>query len=153
MTSDELALCVAHAMLKKEGSGPSWGIEILEVREGFARLAMRVRADMLNGHGSIHGGMIFALADTAFAYACNSRNIASVAQGASIVFLAPANAGEILVAEAREDALRGRSGVYSVRVTTGADNRVVAQFQGQSRAIGGPAVETFEIINPEHQDT
>ena len=150
MNSDGLALRVARSMLEREGSGPSWGIEILEASEGYAKLAMPVREDMLNGYGSIHGGMIFALADTAFAYACNSRNVATVAQGASIIFLAPAQAGDILLAEAREEALSGRSGVYSVQIATRDDNRVIAQFQGQSRAIGGSAVEIDDNFKPEH---
>jgi acyl-CoA thioesterase len=100
---------------------------------------MKVRPDMLNGHGTAHGGMIFALADTAFAYACNGRNLRTVAAQASIVFLDAAREGEMLVAEAREQALAGRSGVYNVSVTT-ADGRAVAEFQGFSRSIGGPVI-------------
>ena len=80
-------------MLAAEGTGPAWGIEIEEAREGYARIRMTLRADMLNGHGIAHGGMIFALADTAFAYACNSRNLRSVAAQASIVFLDAAREG------------------------------------------------------------
>jgi acyl-CoA thioesterase len=101
---------------------------------------MTVRPDMLNGHAIAHGGMIFALADTAFAYACNSRNMSTVAQAASIVFLAKARAGERLVAEAREQALSGRSGVYAVTVTA-QDGRTVAEFQGLSRSLGEPVLE------------
>src|SRR5256885_535135 len=115
--ADDLARRVAGHLLSREGTGPAWGIEIEEARESYARIAMTVRPDMLNGHAIAHGGMIFALADTAFAYACNSRNVSTVAQAASIVFLAPAKAGERLVAEAREQALSGRSGVYAVTVT------------------------------------
>ena len=74
-------------MLAAEGTGPAWGIEIEEAREGYARIRMTLRADMLNGHGIAHGGIVFALADTAFAYACNSRNLTTVAAQASIVFL------------------------------------------------------------------
>lgn len=145
MTPDELASRIAQAMAAKEGTGPTWGIRIRDVREGYARLEMTVRADMLNGLGSVHGGMIFALADTAFAYACNSRNETTVAQGASIVFLAPAACDETLVAEAREEARSGRSGVYAVQVRTLAGARVIAQFLGQSRAIGGPVIETSNL--------
>jgi acyl-CoA thioesterase len=136
MNRDERAKKVAAAMLAAEGTGPSWGIGIEEAREGYARVSLTVRADMLNGHGIAHGGVIFSLADTAFAYACNSRNVRTVAAQASIVFLDSALAGERLVAEASEAALAGRSGVYHVRVT-GADGRIVAQFQGYSRSIGG----------------
>src|SRR5215470_14284130 len=129
---DVLARRVAEAMLAREGTGPAWGIVIEDAREGFARLRMNVRADMLNGHAIAHGGMVFALADTAFAYACNSRNIATVAQSATIHFLAPAHVGDVLIAEAREVSLVGRSGVYQISVRT-ADGRVIAEFTGLSR--------------------
>jgi acyl-CoA thioesterase len=138
--ADDLARRVAGHLLSREGTGPAWGIEIEEARESYARIAMTVRADMLNGHAIAHGGMIFALADTAFAYACNSRNVSTVAQAASIVFLAQAKAGERLVAEAREQALSGRSGVYLVSVTA-ADGRKIAEFQGLSRSLNRPVLE------------
>jgi acyl-CoA thioesterase len=134
--ADALARRVAEHMLALEGTGPHWGIVIEEAREGYARLSMVVRADMLNGHHTAHGGMIFALADTAFAYACNSRNVSTVAQQASISFLAPAKEGARLIAEAREEAVAGRSGVYSVTVRT-AEGENIAVFQGLSRAVGG----------------
>ena len=143
MNADALADKIARAMLAAEGTGPAWGIEIEEAREGYARVRMTLRADMLNGHGIAHGGMIFSLADTAFAYACNSRNVTSVAAQASVVFLDSAKEGEVLVAEAREVALAGRSGVTHVSVR-GADGRVIAEFQGYSRTLGGPVVEIDE---------
>jgi acyl-CoA thioesterase len=136
---DHLADKVARAMLAAEGTGPAWGLELEEVREGYARVGMRIRADMLNGHGSAHGGMIFALADSAFAYACNGRNAKTVAAHASIAFLDAAREGERLVAEAREAGLAGRSGVYNVTVR-GEDGRAVAEFQGLSRSLGGPVI-------------
>ena len=139
MSANEIADKVARAMLAAEGTGPGWGVEILEAREGYARIAMRLRADMLNGHGTAHGGMIFALADTAFAYACNSRNLRTVAAQASISFLDAAREGELLTAEAREQALQGRSGVYNV-VVSGEDGRSIAIFQGLSRSIGGAII-------------
>jgi acyl-CoA thioesterase len=126
-------------MLADEGTGPAWAIEIEEARDGYARIRMKLRPDMLNGHGIAHGGMIFALADTAFAYACNGRNLRTVAAQASIVFLDAARAGEVLVAEAREQATAGRSGVYIVSVRT-EDGRAVAEFQGLSRTLGGPVI-------------
>ena len=135
-TPDALALRVARHLRSREGTGAAWNIEIEEVREGYARIAMVVRKDMLNGHAIAHGGMIFSLADTAFAYACNSRNLETVAQQASIVFLAPAREGDRLVAEAREQSRAGRSGVYTVSVCRNG-GEPVAQFQGLSRAIGG----------------
>jgi acyl-CoA thioesterase len=141
MNADGIADKVARAMLSREGTGPAWGIAIEEAREGYARVGMRLRADMLNGHGIGHGGMVFALADTAFAYACNSRNLRTVAAQASIVFLDAAREDEWLTAEAEEQALVGRSGVYHVRVS-GEDGRAIAEFQGYSRSLGGPVLNT-----------
>jgi acyl-CoA thioesterase len=137
--ADALARRVAEHLLSREGTGPAWGIEIEEVREGYARIAMIVRADMLNGHAIAHGGMIFALADTAFAYACNSRNVSTVANQASIVFLAPAKEGERLVAEVQEEALAGRSGVYQVTVSNPAGEKI-AVFQGLCRSLNEPVL-------------
>jgi acyl-CoA thioesterase len=139
MSANQIADKVARAMLAAEGTGPAWGIEIEEAREGYARIRMALRPDMLNGHGIAHGGMIFALADTAFAYACNGRNLRSVAAQASIVFLDQAQDGEVLVAEAREQALVGRSGVTHVAVRT-ADGRAIAEFTGFSRSLGGALI-------------
>jgi acyl-CoA thioesterase len=137
--ADALARRVADAMLAQEGTGPAWGITIDEAREGYARIRMTLRDDMLNGHRIAHGGMIFALADTAFAYACNSRNETSVAQNATISFLAPAAAGDVLVAEAREASRSGRSGVYQVSVKT-SKGAVITEFTGLSRTIGGTVI-------------
>ena len=139
MGSPYSAADIARHMRDAEGTGPAWGVEIDEAREGYARIRMTLRADMLNGHGTAHGGMIFALADTAFAYACNSRNVKTVAAQASIVFLDSVRQGEVLVAEAREAALAGRSGVYNVSVRT-QDGRAVAEFQGYSRSLGEPVI-------------
>ena len=139
MDANELASRVAHQMLAGEGTGPSWGIKIEEARAGYARLSMLVRADMLNSHGIAHGGMIFALADTAFAYVCNGSNHASVAAQASIIFLEKVVEGESLVAEAEEVAREGRAGVTRVAVRT-SDGRAVAEFTGYSRTLGGPVV-------------
>ncbi len=140
MDADELASKVAHAMLSDEGTGPAWGIRIEEARAGYCRLSMTLRDDMLNGHRTAHGGMVFALADTAFAYVCNGRNERSVAAQASIVFLGSASSGETLVAEGEEVAAAGRSGVTRVAVRT-AEGRAVAEFTGYSRTIGGSVVE------------
>src|SRR5699024_9715821 len=124
-----LARTVAEAMLAAEGTGPAWDLTIEEARQGYARVSMMVRPDMLNGHGIAHGGMIFALADSAFAYVCNGANHASVAAQASIVFLDKARDGETLVAEASEVAREGRAGVTRVAVRT-ADGRTIAEFTG-----------------------
>jgi len=140
MNSDELADRVAHEMLAAEGTGPAWGIVIEEARTDYARLRMTVRDDMLNGHRIVHGGMVFSLADTAFAYVCNGKNERTVAAQASIVFLDAAKEGEVLVAEGEEISRVGRSGVTRVRVRT-SDGRPIAEFTGYSRTIGGAIVE------------
>jgi acyl-CoA thioesterase len=134
------AMQIAQRMIAQEGTGAAWGIELEAADAGYARVGMRLTPAMLNGFGIAHGGMIFALADSAFAYACNSRNVKTVAQSGSIVFLDAARAGERLVAEARETALRGRTGAYVITVT-GEDGRVIAEMQGLSRAVGGPTLE------------
>ena len=140
MDPDELASRVAHHMLAAEGAGPAWNIKIEQVREGYARVSMVVRADMLNGHGFAHGGLIFALADSAFAYVCNGANHASMAAQASIVFLDKVREGETLVAEAEEIAHEGRAGVTRVAIRTD-DGRNVAEFTGYSRTLGGAVVD------------
>jgi acyl-CoA thioesterase len=140
MDADELANAVAHRMLQQEGAGPAWGIRIEEAREKYARVSMLVRADMLNGHGFAHGGMIFALADSAFAYVCNGANHASMAAQASIIFLDKVRVGETLIAEATEVAREGRAGVTRVTVRAG-DGRTVADFTGYSRTLGGAVVD------------
>jgi acyl-CoA thioesterase len=140
MNPDELANAVAHRMLADEGTGPAWGIVIEEARAGYARLSMTVRADMLNGHGIVHGGMVFALADTAFAYVCNGKNEKTVAAQASIVFLGSADEGDTLIAEGEELSTAGRSGVTRVAVRT-ADGRPIAEFTGYSRTLGGAVID------------
>jgi acyl-CoA thioesterase len=138
--ANELADRVARTMFEAEGTGRAWDLQIEEVREDYARVSMVVRADMLNGHGFAHGGMIFALADSAFAYVCNGANHASMAAQASIVFLDKVREGETLIAEATEVAREGRAGVTRVAVCAG-DGRKVAEFTGYSRTLGGPVVE------------
>ena len=140
MNADELARRVAAEMLAAEGTGPAWGLKIEEARHRYARVSMVVRPDMLNGHGIGHGGMIFALADSAFAYVCNGGNHASVAAQASIVFLDKVAEGETLIAEAEEVVREGRAGVTRVAVRT-SDGRPVAEFTGYSRTLGGPVIE------------
>lgn len=140
MNEDALASRVAHEMLSAEGTGPAWGIVIEDARAGYARLRMSIRDDMLNGHRIVHGGMVFSLADTAFAYVCNGKNERTVAAQASIIFLEAAKEGETLIAEAEEGSRVGRSGVTRVAVRT-TDGRPIAEFTGYSRTIGGPIIK------------
>ena len=138
--SDKAAKAVATVLHAQENTSRAWGIELVDAGAGWARASMVIRNDMLNGHGIAHGGIIFALADTAFAWACNSRNVKTVAQQASINFLRAASEGDRLIADAREEAASGRTGVYTVRVTTGGGESV-AIFQGLSRTIGGAVLD------------
>jgi len=135
--ADQLARRVAERMHANEGTSTAWGVALDEARLGYARISMKLRPDMMNGHGAVHGGITFALADTAFAYACNARNEATVGHQANISYLAGAVVGDTLVAEARETAHVGRTGTYHVSVRT-AEGRPIAEFMGTSRTIGGP---------------
>ena len=120
-------------MLANDIATRSLGIEITDVDTGRATATMTVRPDMSNGHGICHGGYVFLLADTAFAFACNTRGPATVAAGADVEFLAPVAVGDRLVARAEEVTMRGRAGVYDVLVTR--EDEVVAAFRGRSRAL------------------
>jgi acyl-CoA thioesterase len=139
-SDDALAAEVAAAMWARDSASQALGMALEEVRPGYARLRMAVRPDMLNGHGTCHGGIVFALADSAFAFACNSRGIVTVASGCSVEFLAPAREGDELVAVATERSLEGRNGVYDVDVRT-VDERLVAAFRGRSAATRGRVLD------------
>src|SRR6059058_4981277 len=111
------------------------GMEIAEIKSGRATLTMTVKPDMVNGQRIAHGGFIFTLADSAFAFACNTHNERVVAAQGSITFIKPGKLGDRLVATAREISRNGRSGIYDVRVTV--DDTVIAEFRGHSRTIPG----------------
>ena len=130
------------------GDAASQGLDmkVEEMAPGYARLTMRVRPDMLNGHKTRHGGFIFALADSAFAFSCNSRNVSTVASGCTIDFLAPGFEGDLLTAVAQERSLAGRTGVYDVTVTN-QDGRNVAIFRGRSYRIKGQIVEACRRLS------
>jgi len=136
MTPEERARLSAAAMWSSDAASKWVGLRLDDVGPGTARISMEVRGDHLNGHGICHGGVIFTLADSAFAFACNSHNKVAVAQHNSISYLSPGQLGETLVAEAVEVALSGRSGLTDV-VVTGGDGRQVALFRGASRQISG----------------
>ena len=126
----------AKAMWRDDRCSPALGMELLEVRPGFGRVRMRVREDMVNGHGTAHGGMIFTLADSAFAVAANSRGRRAVAASGAIDFLSPALLGDVLTATATEQSLEGRTGLYEVRVEN-QDGEPVALFRGKSAQLRG----------------
>lgn len=138
--ADALAVAVGAALQARDATARTLGITLDEIAAGFARMSMTVRDDMLNGHALCHGGFIFTLADTAFAYACNSRNQSTLAAAAEIAFLSPGQPGEVLVAVARERAAAGRTGIYDVDVTERASGRQVALFRGRSHQIAGAVI-------------
>jgi acyl-CoA thioesterase len=134
-SADETARACADAMWAEDRASQGLGMRLTDVGPGTATLAMAVRADMVNGHGIAHGGFVFALADSAFAFACNSYDVRTVAYGCAITYLAPARLGDELVAVATERSRSGRTGTYDVTVSAG--EQVVAEFRGTSRTLGG----------------
>jgi len=135
LSPDDLARACAETMWKQDDASKGLGMEIVDIGPGRATLTMTVRPEMVNGQHMAHGGFIFTLADSAFAYACNSHNDRVVAAQGNITFLRPGRLGDRLVATAREISRSGRSGIYDVRVT--ADDVVIAEFRGHSRTIAG----------------
>ena len=140
LSADDLARACAEAMWKGDDASRGLGMEIVDVRSGEATLTMTVEPHMVNGQRIAHGGFIFLLADSAFAFACNSHNQRAVAAQCDIAFIKPGKLGDKLVATAREISRSGRSGIYDVRVTV--DDTVVAEFRGHSRTIGGTWLPT-----------
>ena len=134
-----LAERCAEAMYARDRASQGLGIHIGKIGPGFAAMTMTVRADMLNGHATCHGGFIFALADSAFAFACNSHNLTTVAAGCAIEFLAPAREGDVLTATGRERALAGRSGVYDIDVAN-QHGATIAVFRGKSARVKGHVI-------------
>ena len=132
---DEIARRSAEAMLGEDRASAAAGIELVEVSPGRATVTMTVRDDMVNGHDIAHGGYVFLLADTAFAFACNTYNQRTVAQAAEIRFLAPTRLDDVLVARAVERSREGRDGTYDITVHAG--DTLVAEFVGHSKQIRG----------------
>lgn len=135
-----LAERVAAGMYARDRASQAMGMQIGAIGPGYAEVTMTVRADMLNGHAICHGGFIFTLADSAFAYACNSYNLMTVASGGAIDFVAPARQGDVLAAMARERSVSGRTGVYDIEVTN-QRGETVAYFRGKSYRIKGHVIE------------
>jgi acyl-CoA thioesterase len=135
-----LAELAGKTMYERDPASQALGMTLDAIRPGYARMSMPVRADMLNGHGSCHGGYIFMLADSAFAFACNSHNFITVGAGCSIDYLSPGREGDVLSAEAQEQALSGKTGVYDV-VVSNQEGRKLALFRGKSHRVGGQVAE------------
>jgi acyl-CoA thioesterase len=142
-----LADAVVAAMWPRDQTALALGMALVRIQPGYALLRMPVRADMLNGHQMCHGGMLFTLADSAFAYACNSYNKNTVASACHIDFVAPAKAGDVLEAEAVERSLSGRTGVYDVTLRQ-RDGKIVALFRGKSYRIDGEVIAGLQQAHP-----
>jgi acyl-CoA thioesterase len=138
-----LAEQCAQAMFARDRASKAAGMIIEAVAPGYARMSMTLLPQMMNGHDIAHGGAIFALADSSFAFACNSRNVPSVAQQCSITYITPGREGEKLIAECKETNLTGRFGIYDVTIR-GGDGRVVAIFRGHSAALRGDVLNGKE---------
>lgn len=134
--AQHLAEQVAQSMFARDVASKGLGMRLLAIAPGRAELAMAVRPDMLNGHAICHGGFIFTLADSAFAFACNSYNLVTVASGCGIDFMAPARVGDVLTARGQERGSSGRTGVYDVEVTN-QHGESIALFRGKSHRIQG----------------
>jgi acyl-CoA thioesterase len=141
MTSgaDRIAAAVGQGMFKRDRAAHALGIQLIEIRPGFARMTMKVRADMVNGHDICHGGLIFTLADTAFAYACNSGNKSTVAQSCVVTFIAAARTGDVLTATATERNRTQRTGLTDIDVTD-QSGKLIAVVRGHSYQIKGEVV-------------
>ncbi|WP_116135403.1 hydroxyphenylacetyl-CoA thioesterase PaaI [Trinickia diaoshuihuensis] len=139
LSPDELARAVGQAMYEADACSRALGFELVEVRPGYARMRATVRPDFLNGHAICHGGLIFTLADSTFAFACNSYNVNTVASGCSIEFLRPVHGNDVLTAEAVEQTVSGRTGIYDIRVTN-REGETVALFRGKSAHIKGHVI-------------
>ena len=135
-----LAGRVADGMYSRDRASQAMGMRIANIAPGHAELTMTVRADMLNGHAICHGGFIFTLADSAFAFACNSYNLTTVASGAAIDFVAPAREGDVLTAVAQERSVSGRTGVYDIEVKN-QRGETIAFFRGKSYRIKGHVID------------
>jgi acyl-CoA thioesterase len=136
MTPQEIAEASARSLWEGDTATQELGMRLEQVGPGTATISMTITAAMSNGHGTCHGGYLFTLADSAFAFACNSRNQHAVAQHCSITYLLPGRIGDQLTAQAVEVSRQGRSGIYDVRITN-QDGQHLAEFRGHCRTIKG----------------
>jgi acyl-CoA thioesterase len=139
LTVQQIAEACGAAMYERDYAAQALGITLEAIRPGYACMKMSVRENMVNGHNICHGGMTFSLADTAFAYACNSRNQTTVASACTIDFISPARRGDELTAIAHERALKGRTGIYDILVSN-QNGDPIAHFRGRSHRIQGAVV-------------
>lgn len=140
LTGDALARACAEAMLARDQASQALGIVLEDARPGYARASLAITETMVNGHAIAHGGVTFTLADSAFAFACNSRNEPNVALQASISYVSAVRLGDRLVADAQEQSSKGRTGLYDITVTRG-DGELVALFRGVCYRIKGTVLE------------
>ncbi len=148
LTPEQIAQRCTEIMWPDDHAAQGLGMKIVAVGPGVATLTMAVRQDMVNGHGTCHGGFIFAVADSTFAYACNSFNHRAVAAGVDINFLAPAHLGDLLTAQGHARHQGGRSGVYDIEVTN-QDGKLIAVFRGRAARIKGHFFESEETPGTE----
>ncbi|SFF55313.1 acyl-CoA thioesterase [Duganella sp. CF458] len=141
MHPQAVAEAAGAAMFARDAASQALGMKLVEIRPGYARMTMPVRSDMLNGHQTCHGGFIFALADSAFAFACNSHNHTTVGAGCTIDYLAPGRMDDLLTAEAVERTLVGKTGIYDVAVSN-QEGKMIATFRGKSHRVAGEVVPT-----------
>ncbi len=125
----------ARGMWDRDAASRSLGMELLHASQGRSRVRMTVRDDMVQGHGSVHGGIVFALGDSAFAFSCNGPDEVVVGSSADVTWVSPAGAGDVLVADGEQEVTYGRSGVTRVRITRESDGALIALFQGRSRNV------------------
>ncbi|SDJ19034.1 acyl-CoA thioesterase [Salipiger marinus] len=137
LTPQQLAEACAQAMWNADSASQRLGMVLTRIAPGQAVLTMTLTERMTNGHGNAHGGYLFTLADSAFAFACNTYNVMTVAQHCAVTYITPGALGDRLVATAREVSRTGRSGIYDVTVTR-EDGTVIAEFRGHSRALNRP---------------
>ncbi|EIK94768.1 phenylacetic acid degradation protein PaaD [Pseudomonas sp. M47T1] len=142
-TARDLAQQCAQALLARDAASQALGLHLLDADAGYAQLSMSVRPDMLQGHRTCHGGFIFALADSAFAMACNSYDLATVAQGCSIEYIGAVPVGDVLTATCQEQSRRGRTGTYDVRIEN-QNGQLIALFRGKSYQVRG------SVLTPEN---
>ena len=143
MDADQLAKACAEAMWAEDQASRGLGMKLLSVGPGRAELQMTVTERMVNGHKICHGGFIFTLADSTFAFACNTYNQRTVAQHCAVTFLTAGKLGDKLIARGAEVSRRGRSGIYDITVTRD-DGTVIAEFRGHSRTIEGELVPNLD---------